>query len=290
MVDTRTRLDVAFLFLFSCFLAGSLICLGIKKIRERKICANDGFLVISGLCTLLYVATPDSLSGGSFVSERLALFVICSLLFWLSPQGWNTFHKRIAIWAATVVVVLGLISEVRWRASVAHFYDAFEEGAKVVEPGSTVLSLCYCNPESNSAAALSELRPWVLLNAGALTALKSHSALLYNYEAIGNVFPVIYQADFYERLPLVTLRTLVRDMCVNPQLFDLSDFERRAETEIEYVLLWGGPSPDDPKLLAFPLYQQLRTNYQLVFSSSPPGQLRIFRRLDAHRLSEKLLL
>jgi len=284
LVNTRSRLDTLFLVLFALFLAGSICSLGICRIKLRKTIPTDGLLAISAVCTAMYVVMPDSLFGGSFVSERLALFALCAALLWVACQEWNSFHRKVATWAAVLVVSLSLISEVQWRARLSPLFDAFDLASSVIQPGSTVLSVCYCDPLDSAVPVLSIVRPWVLVHAGGLSALPSRSVLLYNYEAIGNTFPIEYQpqANFYEAMPLASFKTLVSNMSRSPQLIDLNDFEHRASKRIDYVLLWGGGDPDDVEASKFPLYQQLRSDYQLAFISPAPGQLQVFRRSD-HR-------
>ncbi len=286
LVITRSRLDTTLLILFALFLAAGIYSLSIRRINLRKTTPTDGLLAISVVCTTLYIVMPDSLFGGSFVSERLAWFAICAALLWMTCQEWKPSHKTAAVWIAVLMVGLSLINEVQWRAPISRLVEVYDVGSSVIQPDSAILSLCYCDPQDSSVPALAVVRPWVMLHASSLSALRSRSVLLYNYEAFGNTFPIKYRprADFYEDLPLATFRTLVSNMARSPQYIDLNEFERRASQKIDYVLLWGSPPSDDTETATFPLYQQLRSDYQLVPSSSSPNQLKIFRRSDHQNL------
>src|SRR5258706_1568059 len=93
LVITRSRLDTSLLILFALFLAAGIYSLSIRRINLRKTTPTDGLLAISVVCTTLYIVMPDSLFGGSFVSERLAWFAICAALLWMTCQEWKPSHK-----------------------------------------------------------------------------------------------------------------------------------------------------------------------------------------------------
>lgn len=282
-VDTMRRADKAFIVVLALFLLGCFSWQVIRRLRTKTLVAADALLLASLLFTVLYVVAPDSLFGGGFLSERLAFFAVCSAVLWMGSQSWGRISRRVVATAAVVLAVFALCTRFQWRTQTSHLLDSYEQAAAFIPPGSTVLSLCYCSPEDNRTPGLAEVRPFVLFHAAGLTALKSRSLLLYDYEAIGNTFPIEYQPaeDFYERLPLGSFKSLVSNISYDPGRIDLDDFERQTSLPVDNVLIWGQPATNLDESATFPLFAKLQAAYQLVYVAPPPGRLRLFRHIKA---------
>jgi hypothetical protein len=256
-----------------------------NAVKQHKLVAGDGLGILAAACLSLCVVLPWSISGGGMIPERMAWFALCAALLWLSSSSsssstsnsddWTFKARRAAIVVPTLVVVLGLIGQTGWRYQLSPVLNAYDDAGRLLAPQKTILSLCYCNPEDNSNPVFAHLRIRPLEHAGDIAALEGRAFSLDNYEAMGSAFPVEYSPRVNPALHAKTFSA--SSVSSEPQNADIADYEAQTGKKVDYVLLWG-TGPGDSAESGSILKQQLRSNYELIYTSSPPASLRLFRR------------
>ncbi len=243
----------------------------VNKMRTRMWNAWDGWLVVTAAYLGVYLIAPGALAGGSFVKQRLMLFLCFAVIVWLGAQAYPN-RWRVAIQAAAVVWIVGLLV-VRWdatRALSAQLADVYATGA-MVAPGSTFLPLTIASraPDDPTSPQLSRIR--VLLHAAGYAAAERHAVNLGNYEARTDYFPLMYRP---ERSPIPFFRGLASG---TPSL-DLDGYENATDVRVEYVLLLAeDASFGDEFAVPKDILQELEPRYEMVMRS-PMGHALLYRR------------
>lgn len=275
LVDSKGVLGILRVFLVGSFLLWGLYLAITNAVKQRKLVACDGLGILAAACLSSYVVFPWSLSGGGFIPERLAWFSLCGALLWLSSKEWTIKARQAVMGVSTLVVVLGLIGQTGWRYQLSRVLNAYDVAGRLLVPQKTILSLCYCNPESNSKAVSANLRFRPLEHAGDIAALEGRALSIENYEATGSSFPVEYNPRVNPALHSKTFSAF--SISRKPQKTDIADYEAQTGKTIDYVLIWGtglGDSLESGSILD----QQLRSNYEDIYTSSSPALLRLFKR------------
>ena len=270
LVDSKGVLGILRVCLMGIFLLWGSCRVIANVVKQRKLVASDGLGILAAACLSLYVVLPGSLSGGGMIPERLAWFSLCGALLWFSSKEWTIKARQAGMAVSTLVVVLGLIGQTGWRYQMSQVLNAYDSVGRLLEPQKTILSLCYCNQESNPKPVPANLRFRPLEHAGDIVALEGRALSIYNYEAILSTFPVEYN-------PRVNAKTFFSSIARKPQKTDIADYEVQTGETIDYVLIWGvglGDSRESGSILD----QQLRSNYEEIYTSSSPALLRLFKR------------
>jgi hypothetical protein len=279
LVDSRGAWGILRMSLVGGFLLWGFYVAIASAVKQRKLVAGDGLGILAAACLSLCVVLPWSISGGGMIPERMAWFALCAALLWLSSSSgsdlWTIKARPAAIGVSTLVVVLGLFGQTEWRYQLSAVLNAYEDAGRLLAPQKTILSLCYCNPEDNSNPVFAQLRIRPLEHAGDIAALEGRALSVDNYEAMGSAFPVEYSPQVNPALHAKTFSA--SSVSSKPQNADLADYEARTGKTVDYVLLWGTGTGDSAES-GSTLNQQLRSNYEVIYTSSPPALLRLFKR------------
>jgi hypothetical protein len=273
LVDTRDALGIVRVCLVAIFLLWGFYLVIVNTAKQRKPVACDGLGILAVTCLSSYIVLPWSISGGGMLPERMAWFGLCGALLWMGSKEWTIKARQAVIGVSTLVVVLGLIGQTGWRYQLSRVLNAYDDAGRLLAPQKTILSLCYCNPEGNPTPVLVNLRARPLEHAGDIAALEGGALSIENYEATGSSFPVEYRPRVNPALYSKTLATFSSE----PQIADIADYETQTGKTIDYVLLWGARLGDSVESRSI-LDQQLRSNYEVIYTSSPPASLRLFKR------------
>jgi hypothetical protein len=95
-----------------------------------------------------------------------------------------------------------------------------------------------------------------------------------NYEATGSTFPLEYNPTVN---PALHSKTFAASTSKRPQKTDIADYEAQTGESIDYVLIWGTGLGDWLESGSI-LDQQLRSNYEEIYTSASPALLRLFKR------------
>lgn len=201
---------------------------------------EDGFLLLGLLLVIVFYASPQGMSGGWLLKERLALYPWLALLPWLAPRLPDRPSVRAAAIGALSVLAV-------WSAGfVLHQYRALQPAiraylrpAELIAPDSEVLPLLFNEgpyglfPHLLGYAAIEKgLVPW------------------NNYEAGTQLFPTRFR-----RRP----RSFWRIM-TGPETIDVRSPALKAR--IDYVYTWGL----DPGSLQA---ERLGQHYDLIYEEGP---------------------
>lgn len=275
LVESKGALGILRVCLVGSFLLWGFCWVIANAVKQRKVVACDGLGILAAACLSLYVVLPWSFSGGGMIPERLAWFSLCGALLWLSSKEWTIKARQAVMGVSTLVVVLGLIGQTGWRYQMSQVLNAYDSVGRFLVPQKTILSLCYCNPESNPKPVPANLRFRPLEHAGDIAALEGRALSIENYEATGSAFPVEYNPRMNPALHSKSFSAF--SVSRNPQKADIADYEAQTGETIDYVLIWGtglGDSFESGSILD----QQLRSNYEDIYTSSSPASLRLFKR------------
>lgn len=206
---------------------------------------ENAFLLLAGVFTVIYFVSPEGVSGGTMLKNRLCLYPYLILVPWLAP-GLGGWGRRIGVAALAAAALLNLGSVVEWYRLLSGDMAAYLAGLDGVRPNSRVLPLLFAHQAHGS-----RLDP--LNHAIGYKALELGLIDWDNYEATSTHFP-----------------TRFRDSAPVPDTGEIEAAPGRLRMKIwkhraDYVYTWKMP-PDHP------FKGRLERFYQPV-SSTGPGVL-----------------
>lgn len=209
---------------------------------KLKMGEEDGFLLLSLLAILLYVLSPEGMSGGGLIKNRLSLYPYLLLLPWLAPRIGRM--GRAAVAAALVLLTafqVGMM--VHWYRLAQPEVRGFLAATAPIAPDSRVLPILFTRDIASPAfGALGHLIGYAAAEKGLID--------WDNYEAWAGYFPVRFRPAM-GKMDNFTLEA-------NPEAVRLAEYRGR----VDYVLAWKMP-PD------LPLGQQIRRQYRPLAEIGP---------------------
>jgi hypothetical protein len=243
----------------------------VRKARDKSWNRWDAWLLVVVAYLVVYLLAPGSIAGGSFVKQRLVLFVCFAAIFCLGAQVYSTPFRFIVQGAATLWLVGLLVVRMNALNSLSAQVSDLHSAAPLVAPHSTILPLTFAthieqDPDSTN---LSRIR--VLLHGAGYLAAERQAVNLANYEARTDYFPLVYNP---QNSPAAYARRLASG---TPDV-DLGGYDRERGVQVEYVLLLA---EDAPFSASFPVPEnvanQLAPNYSLTYTS-PLGHALLYTR------------
>ena len=222
-----------------------------ERFRKPHLQKEDGFLLLSITCLILYITVPDGMSGGGFITHRLSLYPYLILLPWL----YGTLKQPIKWLSTTVLVVLALVNLVylmRWYPMLDKDMKEFRSGVEAVEPNKTIMPLIFNNHGHCD-------RIGMFLHAIGYYCAYTKGVEWDNYEATTNYFPIMYKPA------LNSIRPNTGVIEGHPQDMDIA----ANVNLVDYICAWAMP-------LNSAIQQRIEEHYKLVFEK---GRTRIYRRL-----------
>lgn len=222
-----------------------------ERFRKPHLQKEDGFLLLSITCLILYITVPDGMSGGGFITHRLSLYPYLILLPWL----YGTLKQPIKWLSTTVLVVLALVNLVylmRWYPMLDKDMKEFRSGVEAVEPNKTIMPLIFNNHGHCD-------RIGMFLHAIGYYCAYTKGVEWDNYEATTNYFPIMYKPA------LNSIRPNTGVIEGHPQDMDIA----ANVNLVDYICAWEMP-------LNSAIQQRIEEHYKLVFEK---GRTRIYRRL-----------
>ena len=223
-----------------------------ERFRKPHLQKEDGFLLLSITCLILYITVPDGMSGGGFITHRLSLYPYLILLPWL----YGTLKQPIKWLSTTVLVVLALVNLVylmRWYPMLDKDMKEFRSGVEAVEPNKTIMPLIFNNHGHCD-------RIGMFLHAIGYYCAYTKGVEWDNYEATTNYFPIMYKPA------LNSIRPNTGIIEGHPQDMDIA----ANVNLVDYICAWAMP-------LNSAIQQRIEEHYKLVFEK---GRTRIYRRLN----------
>lgn len=147
---------------------------------------NDGFLLLSLLAAVLYFVSPEGMSGGTLLKNRLSLYPYLLLIPWLAPRGNAWRVATVATVAVLTAFQVGVLT--RWYGLVQPEIREVLAAAEPIAPDSRVLPLIF---KRNAAAG----GPGVLSHVLDYAAAEKGWVDWGNYEAMTGHFPVRFRPE-----------------------------------------------------------------------------------------------
>ncbi|HET9208794.1 MAG TPA: hypothetical protein VFR03_00265 [Thermoanaerobaculia bacterium] len=179
---------------------------------------EHAFLLLAVFFTLLYFVSPEGLSGGSMLKNRLSLYPWLLLIPWLAP-ALSPRARRIAAALLALVALLNLAFVIRWYGRLSGDMAGYLSGLATVEPGSRVLPVRFAHRPHGS-------RLDILGHAMGYAALEKGLIDWDNYEAVLPYFP-LQLADTVPWPP-------VQDIEARPGHLRVRQWRNRAD----YIYTW----------------------------------------------------
>jgi len=248
-----------------------------RRSQEPISAVGYGLATFSVVCIAFYIfgVSEYSGTGNGFLRERAGWFGLWGIFAFLASRGWNPRGKFLISATATILCVTSLLSGALWRRQVSPLLKTYDDVARLVEPGKTIFTVCYCIKFNTNYVLFRRVIVTPLLHAGDITALAGRDISLANYEGTSTSFPVEYLPEVNPALHTPKLMEIEY-----PQVVDLDDYEEKTGKSIDYVIVWGDQQiPEYGSGGDSPLWRQLRARYTLVYSSSGSSPLRLFRKM-----------
>lgn len=253
--------------LTTCLSVVLLILLVLAVRRRRPVLAprnGDGLLIYAIVSFLAVAAAPSSIeSGGSYITQRLALFPALGLVLWLGSQ--RLPGRAIAAAGGVFLAVAVGLAVVRMPANrqVARAVDDIMTAAPCIAERATMLQADLHLPRLDNAS-------W---RSNPLQHESSRLAAETDGLDLGNIsFSVpYYLLRFVDRLdPTRWIPTPPGAMETVPPSFGLAKYEQKTGGRVDYLIVTGH-SRATPDVLASPKWRNLRaelgTLYHLVYRS-----------------------
>lgn len=272
-MNTIVALDERDFWFASALLAGlgALFLLQLfRKFKTQRIQLWDGWLAVLGVYFVVYMLIPGSIAGGSFVKQRMVMFLVFALLFWLAAQTYSFLLKTaVTVSAGIWVVSLLFIRLDAQRVLNAHLQDVYTVAAHI-EPHTTLLPLTFASRASADPNSTHLSRIRVLLHGAGYVAAMRRTIDLTNYEARTDYFPFRFRSE-------VDPTSYITKIATGAPKLDLRGYERDTGMRVDYVLLlvedasFGQGYEPPPAILA-----SLESDFALIFTS-PLGYARLYR-------------
>jgi hypothetical protein len=263
-------------FVAGALLAVTLVVAVAGSLRRRFDRADDALLVFALVSVLTVVVAPTRLHfGGSYVSERLALFAALGFALWVASNGVPTVAlRRAGVVFAAVAVGLGVVRAPAY-ADIRNAVNDFSTADGCIARGSTMIQANVHLPNEDHAT-------WKLVP---LSEEASRVAAATGGIDLGNVeWSVPYYLLRFKsaRDPYRWIPNPPGAVEQVPPNFDLARFERRTGGRVDYVLVTGRAHATAGVLESADwkrLHGQLERMYREVYTS-PDGWVDVWERRE----------
>lgn len=234
--------------------------------RRPAVTRGDAWLLCAAGFLVVYLGAPGALVGGSYLTPRLALFPYFALLLWLASGPWSAPARARVGAAALAVSVPFLALHARSYGHANELLREYLSAEPWVDHGQAVLPLHFAGPRHAYP------RVDVLAHAAAYLGVSCGTVDLSFYEGMGRgVFPLAFRRELNPH------RQLHGNLESIPPCVDVDGFRRRTGRPIDVVLTWKEQRRDGGEPCVDDLLAQLRASYEVVYTSSPRGLLRVWR-------------
>jgi hypothetical protein len=199
-----------------------LVLLVLTLLREgawRPWREERAFLLLAAVLTLLYFVSPEGMSGGTMLKNRLCLYPYLVLIPWLAP-GFGARSRRLGAAALAAAALLNLGYVIHWYRVLSGDMEAYLAGLDPVEPDTRVLPLLFARQAHGA-------RVDVLGHAMSYKALERGLIDWDNYEAASTHFPTRFREPWP---PIVEIEA-------RPGTLRVKEWRHRAD----YVYTWRMP-------------------------------------------------
>jgi hypothetical protein len=243
-----------------------------SKVVHRRWNRWDGLLLVFSAYVLLYFTTPDSMSGGDYISPRLLLFPFFALILWFGSESYQKVLK-LRIMIVTILIALILLGvNITNYIRLNNYLKDYLSGTQLIAPNTTLLPLSFSHRGNGPDGQVLAGRISPFLFASGYIAAEKRIVELHNYEARTRYFPIIYRPN----LNPFTHIWINENLMDRPHVNFLT-YPERTGGRVDYVLVWGLQeqfySYKEVKLI----FEQLEKGYDLLYTSKR-GLMQLYRR------------
>lgn len=259
---TSTERDLATATGVFCWLL--LIGAFIYRLRERKLKATDGLVLLIGLSFYLILFPPSSFSGGLELHLRLVMVPFLALLFWAATANFPVWAKSFAA-VVTLVLAISLLAA-RWpvhRDASAYAREVFSCNPYISDTA-TILVLNYDWAGQTPQGKTIGNGIWLFGHVDGYLGTTRSAILGDNYEANYAYFPTIarWQTNMYGQADKDGINFDHR-----PPRADILSYQRRTGQQLDYVLLLSYRDEFKDEEYTKEIFSQLDQAYDRVFTS-----------------------
>ena len=183
--DAQQIVTRAMLILLGLLFVGTLY----NRIRQKKIISSgDPFLLIFGVFTAIYFIMPWGIGPGSWINDRVNLFIFLVLLPFFSED----YHKYIRRGLISIMIILSVVHlsiNCRYYYPLNKGLKEFTSGKDLIEENKAVLVL-----SSDWNSGVKYVAPFV--QAISHYCVNNNCVNLGNYEAKFNYFPLDWKKQY----------------------------------------------------------------------------------------------
>lgn len=224
-------LALAFLILAVLTVAG--------RLRGRLVREEDGFLLLSALLAVLFFVSPQGMSGGGLLNQRLSLYPWLALIPWLAPRL-GRVGRAVAVGVLAVLALGSAGYVLRWYRELDPHLRTYLAATAQIRPDSRVLPLLF---DRGPYGMYAHLIGYAAAGKGLID--------WNNYQAATTYFPT----RFHGQRGHLNRYTWIE---ADPNTIDV----RALIPRVDYVYAWG-LRPDSQAA------RRLRRHYRLVFQDGP---------------------
>jgi hypothetical protein len=247
----------------------SMIFFAIRlKIINRNLKYLDCLFVAALCCLAIYFISPDSISRGSFLNPRLALYPFFALILWFGNISYSKIIRRYLVTASIALSLLFIaahsVSYSKADGIIAKYIKSFD----YIKNNSTLLPLSFEPRIYPDSKVLS------LFHLGSYITTQKEVVSFDNYQAGKfRYFPVVFKNELN---PWKHLSKRGKHESTKPDA-DLNKYSKRTKKDVEYILCWGEYGKLNYYFNKKLLFKQIAKDYKLIYSAHGKHLLEIYK-------------
>ena len=254
-------------------LSGFGLLIGYVLISQPRLLLTQArafVLLVIGYGCIFFIA-PEASSGGSFIPQRLTLYLALSAILWLGVYRFPHRCRRLIQATASSITLLFLVLHMRTYVVLNDYLEEYRSCLSVLEANTTLLPLSFSHtgraPDgqglSHKAEPFRHASGYFVASRGIVT--------LDNFSAYKGHHPLIYREHLRPEEYIGCLE------CIPPSV-DFMHYAEKTGGRVDYVLVWNVQDTDLQGPYAQSIFEQLEEGYTLIFISAPRGMLQLYQR------------
>jgi hypothetical protein len=223
---------------FAVLPALAIVMLGVVIVRRggRPGPSSSGYVIAVGTLAVVYIAGPQEIGEGSVIPPRVALYLMLTVVFWITTMA-TPRRARVAAVTLAAIAVVGLTAvRIPVHADLSRDTSEYVSGLAVVAPQSTVLPIWGSEPGKGlgGRVAPSHLSGYLMASAEVVD--------LDHFLGVLSISPVQLRAEY--RLAELLPRTNRDALILGPELVDVAGYARAGPGRVDYIWMWDRSGAD----------------------------------------------
>jgi hypothetical protein len=236
-----------------------LLC---SKAKIKAFISNTFFLSVV-VVLFLYFFIPDEISNGSMVNIRMQLFVIFSVLLFISNLPFDPIAKKTTISACFFLCLFSTLITFKDYADLSKGVETYLSTSSFIKSNSTVLSVSL---DSRSPSIY--IQPFV--HVASHLAYSNKAVELNNFQATQSYFPINYNLAINPYSYLGEIESKIPKININ-------NYTQVTGVKIDYIIIWGRYDDKSANSELHGLLDQINTLYDLVYTNNSNFNVALFR-------------